>query len=78
MRQIQRHKMLVVGSFILGLDADRPGIGKLTARTARQYGLDCLNTLFLTPLPGTRLWSQMQEQKRILAADFPRTGSSTP
>ncbi len=70
-RRIQRHGMLVVGSFILGLDADQPGIGALTARTARSYGVDLLNALFLTPLPGTRLWKQMREQKRILAADFP-------
>ena len=30
-----------------------------------------LNTLFLTPLPGTRLWDQMKSQDRIAAADFP-------
>ncbi len=57
-RRIQRHNILVVGSFIIGLDIDEAGIGKRIAEVARQYGLDNLNVLFLTPLParvcGTR------------------------
>ena len=41
---------MVVGSFIIGLDIDEPGIGKHIAEVARQYGVDNLNVLFLTPL----------------------------
>ena len=70
-RRIQRHGILVVGSFIMGLDSDEPGIGRQIALAARSYGLDLLNALFLTPLPGTRLWDQMELQHRIAAADFP-------
>jgi radical SAM superfamily enzyme YgiQ (UPF0313 family) len=70
-RRIQRHKILVVGSFIMGLDADEPGIGRRIAGAASDYGLDTLNALFLTPLPGTRLWEQMKTQDRIAASDFP-------
>ena len=70
-RRIQRHNLLVAGSFIMGLDADEPGIGRRIARAASNYGLDILNALFLTPLPGTRLWDQMKSQDRIVANDFP-------
>ena len=70
-RRIHRHTILVAGSFIMGLDADEPGIGLLIARTASVYGVDILNTLFLTPLPGTRLWEQMQSGSRIAARHFP-------
>jgi radical SAM superfamily enzyme YgiQ (UPF0313 family) len=70
-KQIQRHGILVVGSFIMGLDSDEPGVGGRIARAARSYGLDILNALFLTPLPGTRLWDQMKSQDRIAARDFP-------
>ncbi|OHE88880.1 MAG: hypothetical protein A3G75_15410 [Verrucomicrobia bacterium RIFCSPLOWO2_12_FULL_64_8] len=70
-RRIQRHKILVVGSFILGLDVDEPGIGKRIADAASQYGVDNLNVLFLTPLPGTRLWKQMKTQDRIALGAFP-------
>jgi len=70
-RRIQRHGILVVGSFIIGLDLDEPGIGKRIAETASQYGVDNLNALFLTPLPGTRLWDQMKAEGRIALDTFP-------
>jgi radical SAM superfamily enzyme YgiQ (UPF0313 family) len=70
-QRIQRHKILVVGSFIIGLDIDEPGIGKRIAEAASQYGVDTLNTLFLTPLPGTRLWDQMKSEERIALNAFP-------
>lgn len=69
--RLRRHNILVVGSFIIGLDSDRPGVGRLIAGAASQYGLDNMNVLFLTPLPGTRLWSQFEAEGRIALADFP-------
>jgi radical SAM superfamily enzyme YgiQ (UPF0313 family) len=70
-RRIQRHNILVAGSFIMGLDIDEPGIGKRIAGVASQYGVDYLNALFLTPLPGTRLWDQMKSENRIALDAFP-------
>ena len=70
-RRIQRHHIPVVGSFIIGLDIDEPGIGRRIAEAASQYGVDNLNVLFLTPLPGTRLWDQMKSQDRIALDAFP-------
>lgn len=70
-QRIRRHNILVAGSFIMGLDADQPGIGARIASTASSYGLDILNALFLTPLPGTRLWNRMKAENRIAADDFP-------
>ena len=70
-RRIQRHRILVVGSFIMGLDADKAGIGTSIAQTANHYGVDILNALFLTPLPGTRLWDRMKSENRIAAHHFP-------
>ncbi|MCX5644585.1 MAG: radical SAM protein [Phycisphaerae bacterium] len=71
-QRIQRHKMLVAGSFIIGLDADEPGVGRQIAEVARRYGVDNLNVLFLTPLPGTRLWDQMKSEGRIPLDVFPQ------
>jgi radical SAM superfamily enzyme YgiQ (UPF0313 family) len=70
-RRIQRHQILVAGSFIIGLEIDEPGIGKRIAEVASQYGVDYLNALFLTPLPGTRLWEQMKSEDRIALDAFP-------
>jgi radical SAM superfamily enzyme YgiQ (UPF0313 family) len=70
-RRIQRHNIMVVGSFIVGLDVDEPGIGIRIADVASQYGVDNLNLLFLTPLPGTHLWDQMKTEGRIALNTFP-------
>jgi len=70
-RRIKRHHILVAGSFIIGLDIDEPGIGKRISEVASQYGLDNLNVLFLTPLPGTRLWNQMRSEGHIALDAFP-------
>lgn len=55
----------------VGLDVDKKGIGLQIADTAKQYGLDAINVLFLTPLPGTELWEKMETEGRILANTFP-------
>jgi radical SAM superfamily enzyme YgiQ (UPF0313 family) len=70
-RRIQRHNILAMGSFIIGLDIDEAGIGERIAKVANQYGVDNLNVLFLTPLPGTRLWDQMKADGRIALNAFP-------
>jgi hypothetical protein len=70
-RRIQRHNILVMGSFIIGLDIDDSGIGARVAETAKQYGVDSMNALFLTPLPGTRLWDQMKSEDRITLNSYP-------
>ena len=70
-RRIQQHKILVAGSFIMGLDTDEPGIGRRIAEAGTRYGIDVLNTLFLTPLPGTQLWTEMKSQHRLVADSFP-------
>ncbi len=67
----RRHGILVVGSFIMGLDSDRPGVGRLIAEAASRYGVDSINVLFLTPLPGTRLWKQFEAEGRIAMDSFP-------
>ncbi len=70
-QRIQRHGILVAGSFIIGLDSDGRGIGRRIADAGSRYGVDILNTLFLTPLPGTRLWDKMHGEGRISANAFP-------
>ena len=70
-RRIQRHGISIVGSFIMGLDVDEQGIGRQIADTANRYGVDIINVLFLTPLPGTRLWERMESEGRITANCFP-------
>jgi radical SAM superfamily enzyme YgiQ (UPF0313 family) len=70
-RKLKKHGILVAGSFIMGLDVDRHGIGKQIANTASLYGVDVLNSMMLTPLPGTRLWGKLKNENRIIANNYP-------
>jgi hypothetical protein len=56
----------------MGLDCDLPGIGRQISDAALDCDLDLLNVLFLTPLPGTRLWTDMEREGRIAAHRFPQ------
>lgn len=70
-RRIQCHGIAVMGSFILGIDTDRPGIGATIARAAEDYRLDMADVQILTPLPGTALFKEMEGQGRIIANSYP-------
>jgi radical SAM superfamily enzyme YgiQ (UPF0313 family) len=70
-RRMQRHGILVLGSFIMGLDTDQRGIGARIADTADAYGVDMASVLFLTPLPGTQLYREMERDGRIAANRYP-------
>jgi radical SAM superfamily enzyme YgiQ (UPF0313 family) len=70
-RRIQRQGITVAGSFIIGLEVDRPGIGRRIAEAASAYHVDFLNVMFLTPLPGTVLWQKMKAEDRIATDRFP-------
>lgn len=65
-RRIHKHGIAIVGSFIIGLDVDKPGVGVSIAKTATRYGLDTINVVFLTPLPGTKLWEEMSAANRVI------------
>lgn len=70
-RRMQRHGIAVLGSFIMGLDVDKEGIGLRIANAADSYGIDLLDALILTPLPGTQLWHRMESEGRLAANRFP-------
>jgi hypothetical protein len=55
----------------MGLDSDRLGVGPLVAEEALRCGVDNSNVLFLTPLPGTRLWKKLDAEGRVRMKDFP-------
>jgi radical SAM superfamily enzyme YgiQ (UPF0313 family) len=70
-RRIRSHGILVTGSFIMGLDVDGKGVGRQIANASMKYGVDFLNLLYMTPLPGTHLWNEMKSADRIAANNFP-------
>jgi len=70
-KKIKKQGIVVLGSFIMGLDGDKKNIGLNIAKTSINYSIDILNLVLLTPLPGTRLWDKYISEKRIVADKFP-------
>lgn len=69
--KIKKHGIIVLGSFIIGLDMDKKNIGLNIAKTCINYGIDILNLVLLTPLPRTRLWKKYISENRIIANNYP-------
>lgn len=70
--RIRRHGIGVVGSFILGIDSQNMDtiVGDILD-FAHQVELDALNPTILTPLPGTRDYTRLEAEGRILFKDYP-------
>jgi radical SAM superfamily enzyme YgiQ (UPF0313 family) len=62
----------VIGSFMFGMDGDRPGNIISTAKLANQVGLDAAALNIFTPVPGTEAYKQYYAQGRIFEHDLTR------
>jgi radical SAM superfamily enzyme YgiQ (UPF0313 family) len=71
-RRIHRAGIAVLGAFIFGMDGDTPEKLRRRADYMISSGVDVMQTTYLTPLPGTRLFDRLQEQGRLLYTDFPQ------
>ncbi len=70
-RRIHKHGIAVLGAFIYGMDTDTPQALRLRTDYILESGVDVLQTTYLTPLPGTRLFNKLLDEKRLLYTDFP-------
>lgn len=61
----------VLGAFIFGMDSDTPQKLRHRANYMLRSGIDVMQTTFLTPLPGTRLFDQLQSERRLRYTNFP-------
>jgi radical SAM superfamily enzyme YgiQ (UPF0313 family) len=60
----------VHGMFVFGSDADDEVTIRETARWAKVNELDTVQFLILTPLPGTRVFEDLQRAGRLLSRDW--------
>jgi radical SAM superfamily enzyme YgiQ (UPF0313 family) len=68
--RIQSYGISVNGCFILGLDYDRPDIFEKTLEFIEESQLLEVQLTILTPFPGTRLYSRMKQEGRLLKEDY--------
>jgi len=70
-QRIHKHRIIVAGSFMIGLDTDDEGIGQHIGESAVNIGVDILDVGILTPLPGTQLWKSLENENRLIFTNFP-------
>jgi radical SAM superfamily enzyme YgiQ (UPF0313 family) len=70
-RRINRHGIAVLGAFIYGMDSDTPEALRRRTDYILNSGIDVMQTTYLTPLPGTRLFSKLLDEERLLYTNFP-------
>jgi radical SAM superfamily enzyme YgiQ (UPF0313 family) len=71
-RHIHRAGIAVLGAFIFGMDGDTPERLRHRTEYMVRSRIDVMQKTFLTPLPGTRLFAQLQDEGRLLSTDFPQ------
>lgn len=67
---IHRHKIRVHGMFVLGADQDDRSTIRETVEFARRTGIDTVQFLVLTPMPGTAVYRDLCNQGRIFTNDW--------
>jgi radical SAM superfamily enzyme YgiQ (UPF0313 family) len=69
-RAVRDHSIHIHGMFVLGADTDDVEIIHRTADFATSFGIDTIQFLILTPLPGTALFHDMMKSGRLLHKDW--------
>ena len=69
-REVRDHGIHIHGMFVLGADTDDVKTVRGTADFAAGLGIDTVQFLILTPLPGTPFFQEMKESGRLLHSDW--------
>ncbi len=60
----------IIGAFIFGFDSDNKGVFETTVDFIERNRIEMASFSILTPLPGTRLYKQFDEQGRLFERDW--------
>lgn len=66
----RKKRIRIHGMFVLGSDDDNERTVWDTLKFAIKQKIDTLQMMILTPLPGTKLYSDLKEQQRIFSHDW--------
>ncbi len=67
---VKDHGINIHGMFVLGADTDDVDTIKKTADFAIKHGIDTVQFMMLTPLPGTPFFFEMKDSNRLLHTDW--------
>jgi radical SAM superfamily enzyme YgiQ (UPF0313 family) len=69
-REVRYHGIHIHGMFVLGAETDDVQTIQETVDFAKDLGIDTVQIMILTPLPGTPLFNQMMKSGRLLHTDW--------
>jgi len=69
-RSFRRRRIKIHGMFVLGSDADGQNTVWETLRFAVKQRIDTIQMMILTPFPGTRVYDELDGEKRIFTKDW--------
>jgi radical SAM superfamily enzyme YgiQ (UPF0313 family) len=69
-RQIQANGLAITGSFILGMDGEKPGAGDRIISFIEATSIPLVIVHVLQPAPNTRLWDRLQREGRLQSDKF--------
>lgn len=70
--RIRRAGIMILGAFIFGSDSDTSDTIRRRADYIIHSPIDVVQVTRMTPLPGTRLFERLRQERRLLYTDFPR------
>jgi radical SAM superfamily enzyme YgiQ (UPF0313 family) len=71
-KTFHKYGIAVLGAFIIGNDYEAPAYYKELSNFLVRSGIDIVQITILTPLPGTALMEQMQQEGRLVYQNFPQ------
>lgn len=69
-KAVKDHGIYIHGMFVLGADTDDVDTIRKTADFAIKLGIDTVQFVILTPLPGTPFFYEMRDEGRLLHTDW--------
>lgn len=71
-KMLKSHSINIHGMFVLGSDTDDIQTIRNTQKYAKELGIESVQFMMLTPLPGTPVFEELQNQGRIIHTDWSR------
>ncbi|UCD58032.1 MAG: B12-binding domain-containing radical SAM protein [Candidatus Hydrogenedentota bacterium] len=69
-KKFHEHGIRIHGMFVLGSDEDDVRIIRETARFAKRVKIDTVQFMILTPVPGSEIFEQFDEENKIFTYDW--------
>ncbi|MDD5748025.1 MAG: radical SAM protein [Actinomycetota bacterium] len=67
---IHQHRIKIHGMFVLGSDEDDRKTIRETVQFARKSGIDTVQFMILTPIPGTETYEELKGEGRLIVDDW--------